>query len=1164
MSAIVDILGAPGRVTIQNAPEGLDARLLADLATGLHHGVVHVSRDDQRLAATADMVRFFAPGLEILTLPAWDCLPYDRSSPNRHIVAERMRTLGTLAEGRGLRGRLLLTTANAITQRVPAPATLGASRMSAKAGDRVDEAALIAFLTAQGFTRTGTVMEPGEFAVRGGLIDIFPPADEHPVRLDLFGQDLEQIRLFDPMTQRTVRKIERFELSPVGELVLEPAAINRFRARYRELFGNRAEADPLYGSVSEGRPFPGMEHWLPIFHRDMATVFDYAGDAAILLDHLADDAVASRFSAIRDYYTTRNEALGAAKGEGTAGSTYRPLPPEMLYLAPDEWTGLLAERAVGALTPFQTGEATDPGIADLEGRKGRDFAPERAKPGANVYAALVDHLNAIAPTRPTVVATYSDGARQRLSGMLRDGGVRGLADVENFTEATKLASGTVGLAVLPLESGFVCPDLALVSEQDVLGDRLVRSRKRSSRRSENFIAAATELQLGDVVVHADHGIGRYQGLETLDVAGAPHDCLLLVYDGGDKLYLPVENIELLSRFGSSEGEVALDRLGGRNWQARKAKLKERLKDMAEALIRIAADRQLANAASIHPPAGAYHEFCHRFPYQETDDQARAIADVLADLAAGRPMDRLICGDVGFGKTEVALRSAFAAALDGHQVAIVAPTTLLVRQHYKTFTERFRDFPVRIAQLSRLVTGKVATQVKKDLADGQIDIIIGTHALLGKGISFKHLGLLIVDEEQHFGVRHKERLKELRADVHVLTLTATPIPRTLQLALTGIRDLSIIATPPVDRLAVRTFVLPFDEIVVREALLREHYRGGQSFFVCPRISDLDDIRAFLQGHVPEVKFVVAHGQMPPTELEDAMTAFYDGAYDVLVSTNIVESGLDVPTANTMIVHRADMFGLSQLYQLRGRIGRAKIRAYAYMTVPPAKRLTDGADKRLRVLQTLDQLGAGFTVASHDLDIRGAGNLLGEEQSGQIREVGVELYQSMLEEAVAEARGRTDPADDHSWSPHINLGAPVLIPEYYVPDLSARLDLYRRLANLPDETGVEDMAAEMIDRFGPLPPEVDNLFDVVAIKSLCRVANIEKLDAGPKGATLVFRENRFPDPSGLVRYISGQAGTAKLRPDHKLVILRAWDEVPVRVKGVRTLIRGLAQIAERAAA
>ncbi|HAJ45088.1 MAG TPA: transcription-repair coupling factor, partial [Alphaproteobacteria bacterium] len=605
--------------------------------------------------------------------------------------------------------------------------------------------------------------------------------------------------------------------------------------------------------------------------------------------------------------------------------------------------------------------------------------------------------------------------------------------------------------------------------------------------------------------------------------------------------------------------VVLDRLGGSGWQSRKAKLKNRIRDMAAELIKIAAERELRKGVVAEAPHGSYDEFCARFPFQETEDQEKAIADVMEDLGRGRPMDRLVCGDVGFGKTEVALRAAFVMAMTGRQVAVVVPTTLLARQHFRTFESRFSGLPVRLRQISRLVTPKEAAQARSELASGELDIVVGTHALLAKSIVFKDLGLLIVDEEQHFGVAHKERLKQLKANVHVLTLTATPIPRTLQLAMTGVKDLSIIATPPIDRLAVRTFVSPFDPVVAREALLREHYRGGQSFFVCPRISDLGEVTEFIKLSVPEVKSVTAHGQMAPSQLEDVMSAFYEGKFDVLVSTPIVESGLDIPTANTLIVQRADMFGLAQLYQLRGRIGRSKARAYAYLTTPPNKKLTAQADRRLSVLQSLDTLGAGFTLASHDLDIRGAGNLLGEEQSGHVREVGIELYQTMLEEAVSSLRGAAEIAEEETWSPQINVGAAVLIPESYVPDLNVRLTLYRRLSEIADEQEIEGLGAELIDRFGPLPDEVRTLLRIITIKRLCRIAQVEKIDAGPKGATISFRGNAPPNPQSLVQWIAKNAQSAKVRPDQKLVVIRNWEDVSQRLNGAHQLVSALAQMA-----
>ena len=722
-----------------------------------------------------------------------------------------------------------------------------------------------------------------------------------------------------------------------------------------------------------------------------------------------------------------------------------------------------------------------------------------------------------------------------------------------------MSAGTASLVVLGLERGFVADDIAVVSEQDLLGERISRPAKRR-KRADQFIAEATELAEGDLVVHQDHGIGRYDGLVTLSVSGAPHDCLRLLYDGNDKLFLPVENIEMLSRFGSDTGGVGLDKLGGAGWQARKARMKARIRDMAGELIRIAAERSLREAEVLTPAEGSWDEFCARFPFAETEDQARAIADVIEDLASGKPMDRLICGDVGFGKTEVALRAAFVAAMSGAQVAVVVPTTLLARQHDRVFSRRFEGLGVTVAQLSRMVTAKEAAAVRAGLADGSINIVVGTHALLAKTIAFRDLGLLIVDEEQHFGVSHKEKLKALKADVHVLTLTATPIPRTLQLALTGLREMSLIATPPVDRLAVRTFIMPFDAVVIREALQRERFRGGQVFCVVPRIEDMDKMATRLRDIVPDAKIVQAHGQLAPTELERVMTEFGDGRYDILLSTNIVESGLDMPAVNTLLIHRADMFGLGQPYQLRGRVGRGKLRGYAYLTWPPSHRLSAAAEKRLTVMQTLDTLGAGFTLASHDLDIRGAGNLLGDEQSGHIREVGIELYQQMLEDAVGEmrtAKGERHEAG-HDWTPQIAVGLPVLIPESYVPDLPVRLGLYRRVGTLGNDGEQEALAAELVDRFGKIPVEVENLLAVVAIKRLCRAAGVEKLDCGPKGMVLSFRGNAFSNPGGLIKWLGQQAGAVKLRPDHKLAVVRDMP-YSARLKAAKDIVSALQKIA-----
>jgi transcription-repair coupling factor (superfamily II helicase) len=1139
---------APGAVTICGAPEGWDARQLADLVDRAQGPVIHVARDDARAAAMADALAVFAPGVPVLNFPAWDCLPYDRVSPNPEVSAERMAVLAAMADGWD-RPSVLITTLNAATQKVPQPARMAEASFTASVDYQVDIDGLIAWLTAKGFNRASTVIEHGDFAVRGGIIDIFPPGQENPVRLDFFGDVLEGARRFDPESQRTVEQVSRVELAPASEVVLDEAAIQRFRTRYREMFGAPRLDDPLYAAVSEGRKYQGMEHWVALFHEELASLFDYLPGAPVTLDDRIDEALAARAHLIEDHYQTRVEA-------GDAGDVpYMPCKPALTYLDEAAWTAALADRATRRFLSGQ--HPLGPGIIDAGGRAGRSFAPERQQDGTNVFDALVDHIRARQKDGPVIIASYSDGARERLGTLLTD---HGLESVRQIARLEEIGTGT-NLIVWALEQGFVAPGLTVISEQDVLGDRLIR-RARKAKRADNFLTEAQSLTTGDLVVHVDHGVGRYIGLETVTAAGAPHECLRLEYHGGDKLFLPVENIELLSRYGHESGE--LDRLGGGAWQAKKARLKKRVLDMAEKLIRVAAERMLRKGELLEAEPGTYERFCTRFPYEETDDQLRAIGDVLGDLGSGRPMDRLVCGDVGFGKTEVALRAAFVAAMSGVQVAIVAPTTLLSRQHTKSFAERFAGTGLQVRQLSRFVSAKDAAETRKGLADGSVSIVVGTHALLAKNIRFCNLGLLIIDEEQHFGVQHKERLKLLRSDVHVLTMTATPIPRTLQLAMSGVRELSIIATPPVDRLAIRTYVAPFDTVTLREALLRERYRGGQAFVVAPRISDLAGIEEWLIEQVPEVSYVVAHGQMAPGELDSRMNAFYDGKYDVLLSTTIVESGLDIPTANTLIVHRADMFGLAQLYQIRGRVGRSKQRAYAYLTTEPRKPLTPQAERRLKVLGSLDTLGAGFTLASHDLDIRGAGNLLGEEQSGHIREVGFELYQDMLEEAIAKIRAGEIGADvdtDEGWAPQINLGVPVLIPEDYVPDLDVRLGLYRRLSTLETKTELEGFAAELHDRFGKVPREVDTLLAVVRVKTMCRRAGIERFDTGPKGATIQFRGNKFADPAGLVGFLQDQNGLAKIR-DNKLIIRRDWSTDKDRLRGAFGVARDLARIVKDA--
>ena len=1146
------VLRANQSLTLAGVPTGFLPWLSADLARATHGSIkggraVAIVADEAAMRALAETVPLFAPEVEVLTLPGWDCLPYDRVSPALPVTAERLATLNAL-QAKQTKPELLITTVSAATQRMLTPFRIRQLTRRIAEGDRIEREALVEQLNALGYQRADTVAEHGEYAVRGSLIDLFPAGQEMALRLDFFGDEIDSLRRFDPADQRSTDKVDAFTLMPASEALLDADSIKRFRSRYRETFGATATQDPLYQALSDGRRMAGMEHWLPLLEERLETLFDHLGENdQIIRDAAADQALDARSDAIEDYYQNRVRAMEAEPGN------YRPLEPRTLYFSKEEWTGVESDRPIHLASPFPEPESDR--VIDFGVSQARDFAPERAQQ-ANIYEAVAKHVAELRKGgHKVVLASYTRGARERLSGLLDEHGLKAQKLADNWQEA--LGSKTQpALLVLPLDHGFTTPDVAVLTEQDMLGDRLVRRRKKR-KGAAAFLEELAALSPGDLVVHADHGIGRYEGLTQIPVSKVPHDCVALEYARGNKLYVPVENIELLSRYGSESEGVTLDSLGGEGWQRRKARMKERIREIAGELIKTAALRA-TRPGLVAEPDTSYPAFVDRFPYEETDDQDRAIADVLQDLEAGKPMDRLVCGDVGFGKTEVALRAAFVMAMTGRQVALIGPTTLLARQHYKNFVERLQGFPLNVGRLSRLVPAAEVKKTKEGIAAGTIDIVIGTHALLAKGIDFKRLGLVIVDEEQHFGVTHKERLKALRADVHVLTLTATPIPRTLQMAMSGLRELSVIQTPPIDRLAVRTYVTPWDGVVLREALLREHYRGGQSFFVVPRIADLPNMEEWLREQVPEVKFVTAHGQMSAGQVEERMSAFYDRKYDVLLSTTIVESGLDIPSANTLIVHRADRFGLAQLYQLRGRVGRSKTRAYAYLTMAADRSITEGAQKRLQVLADLDSLGAGFQLASHDLDIRGAGNLLGDEQSGHIKEVGFELYQSMLEDAIIELKAGGIPQREE-FTPQISVDAPIMIPETYVPDLDLRMGLYRRLGDLDDRQAIESFAAELIDRFGALPEETANLMKIVEVKLNLKQAMVAKLDIGARGAVVTFAPSGFPDLAGLLAYIERLKGAAKLRPDSKMTVARDWPNPEARLNGALQLARGLARVA-----
>jgi transcription-repair coupling factor (superfamily II helicase) len=1117
-------------ITLPNIKFNLITGAVSDSATfalathlrDIANNVVYVVGDNQDVVKKSEQLRTLTAnlGVEVIEIPGWEIAPYDVISPSTAISSERANGLYLLNELYNT-PKIVVTTVSSLLQYLPPREVIKSASLNIKSGQAIDRNLLLNFLVNNGFNRVSTVTEPGEFAVRGSVIDFFSPLSEKGHRLDFFGDKVDAIREFDPITQISFNKLPSINIIPAHEILLTPERIECFKNNYSVEIGSKVVSEPMYEAILAGRKYPGIENWLPLFYETIGSLFDYVLNPSLIFDYSTYDQLVEYLNSVEDYYKARKEN----------SSLFTPLSPEKLWLS----LQALANYPLWQITPFNASEAT----ISLGYKVARDLASQASNEHKSVFELLKRERGG---GKKLIISCLSAGSRDRIHSMLDSHEIHSV-NVDNWQEDVKKVSGkTVGLLVASFESGFIADNFYIITEQDLLGERIYR-KKRNKGKLENFLSEAASLELGELVVHRDHGIGKFEGLETLVVSGISHDCLRIIYDGGDRLFIPVENIELISRYGSEEG--ALDRLGGVAWQGRKAKLKERIRDIAHKLLAVAASRELEYAPVMTPTDGLYDEFCAHFPYAETEDQLSAIEDVQGDMASGRAMDRLICGDVGFGKTEVAMRAAFIAtqAIVGDarkQVAVVVPTTLLARQHYNNFIKRFNMMPgIKIAQLSRMVPSKEIKLVKERIANGEVDIVIGTHALLSKDVKFANLALLIIDEEQHFGVEQKEKLKKLKHNVHVLTLSATPIPRTLQMSLTGIKELSLITTPPVDRLAVKTVIAPFDQLMLREAIMREYQRGGKVFYVCPRIGDLAKAEEVLRSVVPEIKVITAHGQMSPGTLDEIMNDFYDGKYDLLLSTTIVESGLDVPSANTIIINNADKLGLAQLYQLRGRVGRGKIKAYAYLFVSHDKLLTKPATKRLEVMSSLDSLGAGFTLASHDMDIRGFGNILGDEQSGHIKEVGIELYQDMLREAIESLKsaGANEEVTtfNNDWSPQINIGLPVLIPEQYVPDLSLRLGLYKRVGSLRNDNEVESFAAELIDRFGAMPVEVHNLIEIVKLKILAKQAMVDKIDLGPKGVVFSFVEsaNNMNSSDHIVEFCLKNPHRAKLRPDNKIV-------------------------------
>ena len=1101
-------------------PEGSEPLLINEISENLDNNILIIARDLKRYQQLKDGLEFFL-NKDVLLYPQWDCVPYDRISPNKLITSKRLETLSRLSNEKN-KSKIILTTIQASCQRTLSLDEVKNKFISLKPGEVIDINNLVNFFVSNGYEKTPTVREHGEFSVRGGIIDFYSPLNK-PIRLDLFGNTIDSIKSFDLISQRSLELLKEIFVYPASEIILNDKTIENFRVNFNKKFGSQKEKVKIYDSISEGISYPGMEHWLPFFYNKTGSIFDYIDKPIILLDHLYDSSLDDFLETVNDHFQSRKDYDDNKLSK--VENKYFSIEPSNLYQNKEEYNKNLYSRNCIRISPFKK-----PDAINLNGKASKKYSNIKSnRNDSSSYENLKsDILDFTKKNKKIIIACSSLGSSERVAKILINNGI--LSNFKNLESFKNIDQKNIYLTVLNLNSGFHFDDYIFISEQDIFGEKFYRPR--IIRKAENFIREISSVMPGDAVVHVDHGIGRFENLSTLEINNAKHECLLIKYANEDKLYLPVENIEVLSRYGSDISDEMLDKLGGISWTTRKENLKKKIKFLAEELISVAAKRQLSKAEMFNVPEDFYEEFCSRFSFEETNDQLNAINDVLNDLEKGLPMDRLICGDVGFGKTEIALRASFLAAMSGKQVSILAPTTLLARQHYETFKDRFKGFPINVFELSRLTPKK--DSVIKSINSGSCDIVIGTHSLLGEKINFSDLGLLIIDEEQHFGVKHKEKIKKLRDNVHVLTLTATPIPRTLQLAMTGVRDLSIIASPPIDRRAIETYVFPNDPLVVKEALLRERHRGGQSFYVVPRISDIEDIEEYFKEFIPEINYITVHGQMPSKQIEDRINDFYMGSYDVLISTTIIESGLDIPNANTLIIHRSDMFGLSQLYQIRGRVGRSKVKAYAYLTYKEHKKLGKKALKRLEVLQSLDSLGAGFNLASYDLEIRGSGNLLGEEQSGQIKEVGIELYQNMLEETIDELKNTTQKNKNNQWSPKISLPLSILIPEDYISDLTIRMEIYKRLSSIILEEEIDEIAAELIDRFGSLPQEVETLIDTIGLKNLCKKTNIEKIDCGNNGFLISFKNNTFSNPVELIKYINNKKNYISIRSDQRLFV------------------------------
>ena len=1124
------------------------ALALVELARRAARPLIVLASDPREADRLELEMRYFAgEELAVSHFVEWETLPYDAFSPHQDIISQRLSVLAALPK---LTRGIVVVSAPSLLQRLPPVDYVGARALDLDVGQTIDRDRFVEDLTAAGYRRVTQVEEHGEFAVRGALFDVFPMGSAAPVRVDLFDDEIETLRHFDPDTQVSADRVSALHVLPASEIPLDADSIREFRGRYRERFEGQPSKSRVYSDVSSGIAHGGIEYYLPLFFEASAALLDYCPPACLIAAPTdLDQMLATSWSDIEERY------------EICSIDPERPiLTPAETFHAPADIIARLAHHSRVAYSAHSLPDARD--ALNVATRKPPALRIETRYDDAS--AALMRFLDGF--DGRVLFTADSPGRRESVLDFLRNRG----QDLERHDDWGGFLAGgeRIGVAVAPLEDGVLLPDahLAIISEHQLFGDRpKQRSRQRRAERDpETIIRQLNDLQPGSPVVHTDYGVGRYLGLVMLEAGGNEGEFLQLEYAQGDKLYVPVHALDLISRYtGASPENAPLHRLGGDQWAKAKRRAIERIRDVAAELLDIYARRAARPGFSFRWQEADYRAFESDFPFEPTDDQQRTIDEVLDDLRSTQPMDRIVCGDVGFGKTEVALRATFAAVHAGKQVAILVPTTLLAQQHGQTFRDRFADWPVRIETLSRFRSKKDADAIVDDLRAGTIDVVIGTHRLLQHIKDLNDVGLVIVDEEHRFGVRHKEAIKALKSDVDVLTLTATPIPRTLNMALGGLREMSLIATPPAERLAVKTFVSQWSDVMVREACLREIKRGGQVYFVHNRVDDIDDVLRRIDKLVPEASIRIAHGQMPERELEQVMLDFYHRRFNVLLCTTIIESGIDVPTANTIIINRADRFGLAQLHQLRGRVGRSHHRAYAYLIAPPRAAMTADAIKRLEAIDSLEDLGSGFTLATHDLEIRGAGELLGDTQSGQIHEIGFSLYTEMLGRTIEAMKAGREPDLDKPLNAgvEINLHVPALLPDNYVPDVHLRLILYKRIASADSVAALDELQVELIDRFGLLPPAAKTLMRIAEIKLIAAGLGVEKIDVGDTGGFLQFGEKADIDPLVIVRLIQDGGGSYRMRGAHRLQFSGELHDLDTRIDSLRRLLKDLEDAADR---